>query len=463
MSSPSVSPARRSRARVRPIGILVAAVVVAGASTGLAWLAHRPSTAAPASSADQASRRDDRIAAPGALADPATPDDLAAIDDELRLWVPKADADVHDDLSAGTVAMLYLGRGRLTGDAADYERALAAADRAVVANPATGTQALKATVLQATHDFTGALGLAEALLKTEPDNVDALAVAGDARLELGRLDEAAATYARIQKLLPGPALDAREARLSWLRGNAGQAIQLATQARDEAAESTTSDPSFYEAQLGEMARLVGKADVARAGYEAALAMRPSNQLAMLGIARLDAFAGDDASAITELRKAAAIAPRPETLGLLADLEARTGDAHAAAADAATIHAIEQLGGAAAQLFDRQIAGFDLDHGDATRAVTDRLIAAAKIRPDAAGLDLEAWALFRLDDVSIARTLSDRALATGSVDARVLYHAGAIRIADGDRAGGLDLVRRAIALGAALDPVDRAGAVAVLAG
>jgi hypothetical protein len=192
-------------------------------------------------------------------------------------------------------------------------------------------------------------------------------------------------------------------------------------------------------------------------------MRPSNQLAMLGIARLDAFAGDDAGAITELRKAAAIAPRPETLGLLADLEARTGDAHAAAADAATIHAIEQLGGAAAQLFDRQIAGFDLDHGDATRAVADRLIAAAKIRPDAAGLDLEAWALFWLDDVSTARTLSDRALATGSVDARVLYHAGAIRIAGGDRAGGLDLVRRAIALGAALDPLDRAGAEALLAG
>jgi hypothetical protein len=184
---------------------------------------------------------------------------------------------------------------------------------------------------------------------------------------------------------------------------------------------------------------------------------------MLGIARLDAFAGDDTAAIAELRKAAAIAPRPETLGLLADLEARTGDARGAAADAATIHAIEQLGGASARLFDRQIAGFDLDHGDATAAVSDRLVAAAKIRPDAAGLDLEAWAAFRLGDLSTARTQSDRALATGSVDARVLYHAGAIRIAGGDRAGGRALAQRAVDLGPALDPLDRAGAEALLAG
>jgi len=449
MTSSTPGP-QRGKPRLRPIGIVAAAALVAGLSM---LLRPSPPAAPPAPSVAGGSS-----AGSATLLENAPPDDLAAIDDELRLWVPKADADARDDLSAGTVSLLYLGRGRITGDAGDYERALAAADRAVHANPtSTGTQALKATVLQATHDFTGALTLAESILTTEPENVDALAVAGDAKLELGRLDEAGATYARIEKLLPGPALDAREARLAWLRGDAATAMRLATRARDAAAESTTSDPSFYEAQLGEMARLTGDATMARAAYEGALAMRPSNQLAMLGLARLDAFAGDDAAAITQLRKAAAIAPRPETLGLLVDLLARTGATTEAAGDAATIHAIEGLGGTSAQLFDRQISLFDLDHGDATTAVSDRLKAAATVRPDAPGLDLVGWAAYRLGDLATARRESDRALATGSIDARILYHAGAIRIAAGDAAGGHAFVRRALALGPALDPLDRAGA------
>jgi tetratricopeptide (TPR) repeat protein len=235
-----------------------------------------------------------------------------------------------------------------------------------------------------------------------------------------------------------------------------------TRARDRAAGSTTTDPSFYEAQLGEMARLTGHADIARRAFDAALAIRPSNQLALLGRARLEAFAGDEAAAIAHLNVAAAIAPRPETLGLLADLLAATGDPTGATRDAETIGAIAQLGGASAQLFDRQILAFDLDHGGATHAALDRAVAAAKVRPDAAGLDLVAWAAYRLGDPATARRESRAALATGSIDARILYHAGAIAIASGD-AGGRALVQRALDLGPALDPLDRAEALRLLGG
>jgi tetratricopeptide (TPR) repeat protein len=443
---------------VRSAGILAAAVVIAAGTFVVGW-ATRPST-----STTPALNRDEAFTVQPGLADDAGPADLAAIDTQLKIWVPKADADARDDISAGNVALLYLGRGRLTGDAGDYERALAAANRAVAANAtSTGTRALKATVLQATHDFTGALALANQILIEEPKNVDALAVAGDAQLELGRFRQAATSYAEIATILPGPALDAREARLAWLTGDATKAMQLATKARDDADLSTSSDPSFYEAQLGEMARLTGDTTTARTAFEAALAIRPSNQLALLGVARLDAFAGDDAAAVASLQQAAAIAPRPETLALLSDILARDGDAAGAKRQADTVHVIEQLGGTAAQLFDRQILGFDLDHGDATQAVLARAVAAAKIRPDAAGLDVVAWAAYRLGDLPMARSESAKALATGSIDARVLYHAGAIAIASGDRAGGRALVRRALDLGPALDPLDRAGAEALLAG
>src|SRR6185503_18126983 len=93
--------------------------------------------------------RDDTFALPAGVADSAVPEDLAEIDDEIKVWGAKSAADARDDISAGNLAVLYLGRGRLTGDAADYERSLAAANRAVAAYPtSTGTRALKATVLQ---------------------------------------------------------------------------------------------------------------------------------------------------------------------------------------------------------------------------------------------------------------------------------------------------------------------------
>jgi tetratricopeptide (TPR) repeat protein len=449
---------RSNRPRVRPNGILAAAALVAAGSYAVTWLAGP--TGHPATSTRN---RDEAFAPPALVEGAAGPSDLAAIDAQIAIWGPKAAADPRDDISAGNLGVLYLGRGRLTGDAADYEKALAAADRAVAAFPtSSGTRALKATVLQATHDFRGALALATAIVRDEPRDVDALAVVGDAQLELGRLEEAAATYATIATIQAGPALDARMARLAWLRGNASDAIALATKARDGAARDGSSDPSFYEAQLGEMARLTGDAAAARTAFAAALAIRPSNQLALLGSARLAAASGHDAEAIAMLRTAAAIAPRPETLALLGDLLARDGDPKGAAAQAATVRAIEQLGGTSAQLFDRQLLAFELDHGGASRSVLDRAIAAATIRPDAAGLDLVAWAADRVGDPATARTWSDRALATGTVDARILLHAGVIAIGRGDTAAGRPLVERALALGVALDPADRALAQAVLA-
>ncbi|HEX5824524.1 MAG TPA: tetratricopeptide repeat protein, partial [Candidatus Limnocylindrales bacterium] len=376
----------------------------------------------------------------------------------------KSSADARDDISAGNLAVLYLGRGRLTGDAADYERALAAANRAVAAYPtSTTTRALKATVLQATHEFTAALALAEQILGEDPKNVDALAVAGDARLELGRLDEAAATYAQLASIAPGPALDVRMARLAWLSGDQAMALEQAAKARDAASADGGSDPSFYEAQLGEFARITGHADQARTSFEAALAIRPTDQLALIGLARVEAFNGHDVAAIARLQTASAIAPRPETLALLTDLLVRIGDARGAADSAATVRAIEQVGGSAASLFDRQILGFELDHGAATRELLDRAMAAATIRPDAAGLDLVAWAAYRLDDLSIAAEFSARARASGTVDARILYHAGAIAIARGNAEDGRSLVQRALDLGSALDPLDRREAEALLTG
>src|SRR5262249_12787304 len=163
----------------------------------------------------------------------------------------------------------------------------------------------------------------------------------------------------------------------------------------------------------EYARLTGDVPAARAGYEAALAVRPTDLGALVGLARIDAFDGRPAEAIAGLRKAAAIAPQPETLGLLGDLETATGAASDANRQFETVRFIERLGEIQATVFDRVLLRFDLDHGNASAATLDQARASLKARPDAGGHDTVAWALYRLGRVRAAAAEIARAGGAGS--------------------------------------------------
>jgi tetratricopeptide (TPR) repeat protein len=77
-------------------------------------------------------------------------------------------------------------------------------------------------------------------------------------------------------------------------------------------------------------------------------------------------------------------------------------------------------------------------------------------------DTYAWALYRAGRLAEARRASDRALRLGTKDARLLYHAGAIRMAAGEQADGRALVRRALALNPQFDASGAAEARALLA-
>ena len=63
----------------------------------------------------------------------------------------------------------------------------------------------------------------------------------------------------------------------------------------------------------------------------------------------------------------------------------------------------------------------------------------------------------LGKLAEARAASDKALALGTKDARLLYHAGAIRIAAGDKAGGEKLVKEALQLNPSFDRTSAAEA------
>jgi tetratricopeptide (TPR) repeat protein len=444
---------RRPGLHIRPIGFLAAAILIVVATWTSQLLGSR--SAGRGTPVDPpAATRVPAAADPAPLAG-ANAVDLTALDRQIAIWSAKAAQNENDYISATNLGVLYLSRARLTGDVGDYDRATQAVARALEADPGyTSARALDAVVRYATHDFTGALASAERLLADEPDHIDALTVVADAELELGRLDEARRGYDRLAELSPGPALDVRLARLAYVTGEADRSLALARAARDRSLQLDHADGAFYDFQLGEFARLTGDATLAREAFAAALEVRPQDRAALVGRARVDAAEGRLDEAIDSLLAASAIAPEPGIVALLGDLLAISGDPAAAEQQYETVRLAARLGDASGGIYDRQLLLFELDHGGASNDLLARAEDAAQTRTDAAGLDLVAWALHRLGRHDEALTEIDRARAAGIVDARILFHAGAIALALGDEATGRDHLRHALALGPALDPIER---------
>jgi tetratricopeptide (TPR) repeat protein len=410
---------------------------------------------------------------PGAGAGgPAPAGSLAQLDHNIAAWTKNLDANPSDFLSATNLSLLYGARARLTADIADHERALEAARIAIAAAPSqVPARLLEASIQYSLHDFRGAFTAADAIYRKDPTQLGALATRADAALELGDLAAAARDLDTLDAEASGPAIDIRLARYAELAGDLDGAMALARGARD-AAVAAAADRGFYEYALAEYARFAGDTATARAGYEAALAIRAGDLGALLGLARVQAFGGELDAAIATLESAVAIAPTPEAEAILGDLLAlraddpgrtsgeRAADLAAAGAAHGTVRLTRTLSALAGAVYDRQLLLFDLDHGGASTATLDSARAALLDRPDATGHDLVAWALHRLGRDREAWSESRAARAAGAADARTLFHAGAIAAAVGD-ASARELLGRALRLGPALDPAERVEAGAIL--
>jgi tetratricopeptide (TPR) repeat protein len=451
-------PGRRGLPRPRVLGILAAALVVVAGS--YAWTALHPTAAThPAP-----------IVHPATLADPTTVDgtggaaaliaaSTAQLDQGIKVWTANLAKEPRDFFSATTLASLYYSRGRLSGDLADEQRALQFAQAAVAIAPTEpGARSIEASVLYYLHDFATAAAKARAIYSKDPTQLGALATMADATLELGDIAGARSDYETLSGLAKGPAVDIRLARLAYVTGGADHALALAIQARDEATHDVaiggTADLGFYDYAVGEYARTAGDATTARAGYTAALAIRSTDLGALVGLGRIDAFDGNAAQAMAELGKAAAIAPQPETVGLLGDLLASSGDTAGAARQFATVRFIEKLGEIQSTVYDRVILRFELDHGGASDGLLAQAQASLTARPDYTGYDTVAWALYRLGRFDDAAAMIATAASNGAADARLIYHRGAIEVAQGRVDAGRGDLEKALALGPALDPTER---------
>jgi tetratricopeptide (TPR) repeat protein len=401
---------------------------------------------------------------PGEGAVGTSPDDRLPLDDRLAFWTDRVAAQPNDFLSLTQLAQAHVESARLTADLAGYQRAAELIDAALAVVPAyPPTIRARGAVRYAMHDFRGALADGLTVLTVSPDDVAAIALTGDAALELGDLTTAEDVYDRLEATSPGPWLDVRLARLASARGDHAGALALARKASGGAASADSAEAGFYAYAVGEYARLAGDAEAARVGYEEALRARPTDLGALVGLARVDAFEGRTNEAIAGLRRASTIVPQPETLALLGDVLGMRGDRAEANDQFDTVRLIGQLGDLQGSVYDRVIMRFELDHGGATTKVLDAARASLAARPDWTGHDTLAWALYRLGRFEEAAAEIAAARGLGADDARLRFHEGAILVARGAVAEGERLLSAALDLGPALDPAERAEAQGLLAG
>lgn len=448
--------------RLRPLAILGASLALVAASQAANLLAPRSPASAPIAPADQVVGGP---AAPAGAPISGAPGSLATIDHSIAAWTANVATNDQDFISAGNLATLYEARARLSGDVSDYARATTAADRSLAIEPQqVDLQALHARLQLAAHDFGAALAEARAIDRDLPNQPAVLAIIADASLELGDVDGAARLYDQIQAVAPGPAITARLARVAFLLGNPASAVALSESAYGAANANGTTGPalSWYAYLAGTMRLGAGSPADAAAWFDDALTAWPGSFLALAGRARAAAALGDTDAAIAGYRAAIAIAPQPDALAALGDLLALAGDAKGAEAQYATVLAIAQLQGAGGLVFNRQLVLFDIDHDrDIATALT---LAERELeqRKDVYGYDAYAWALLANGRAPDADAAMASALALGTRDALLLYHAGEIKLALGDGASARALLTDALAIPGALDPLAASRAAAALA-
>ena len=395
--------------------------------------------------------------------------DVERIRANIAFWSKRVARHPDDFVSSNRWGIAEIELARATGDVAAYLTAATAFDTTLKRDPDNAAAlGYKGSVLVSLHRFVEARELASAVIARRPNDPVALATLGDASLELGDVDGARRAYLHADEVAHGSSTLTRLAHLAFIMGDSDTALTIA---RDAVAAGSTEGvtgerAAFVQYQLAELLSMRGATREAGSVYAAALDADPGSFLARSGLARVAASTGDLDEAIDQLSAAITIVPQPEFVarrGDLYTLRGQPGDARRAADDYATVEAIAKLAGEAANVYDRTLVYYLANHGlDPDRAV--RLAALElEVRKDVYGYDAYAWALLAAGRADEAHSAIEDALAFGTRDARLIYHAGMIALARGDRDGARTQLKAALDLDASFDPLQVERARQALAG
>ena len=371
---------------------------------------------------------------------------------EIAFWERRAADDPMSADALARVAALLLQRSRETADFADVLRAEDAARRSLSRRTAGNgpSRAILASALLAQHRFTEALDEATRLAAEAPGTPQYLALRAECEMETGAYDRARASFDSVGRAPASLSAIGRRARWAELSGDLAGARRLLAMAIGDVEsrqDVAVEQRAWFQLRLGDVEWHSGKRYRARAAYARGLAIRPGDHRLHAAMARLDAAEGSWAEALAHGDAVLAVELDPATLGVMADAHAAVGDTAASRrAERAMETAVRGQPGA----YHRAWSLFLLDKRRRVGEVAVAAQAELRDRQDAYGWDVYAWALHAQGDDVAADTAMTRALALGTRDAMLWYHAAVIARGRRDDGRARALLDSALALNERFD-------------
>jgi len=367
--------------------------------------------------------------------------EVAEVDAELQPALELIRLSPDSSRGHTALASLYIRRARATGDFSINEKAAEAIKKALELNPADpSARKLDISLLATFHKFEEAREKAIALTRDFPKDAFAYGILVDANVEMGNYDEAVAAAQNMVDFRPDSSSFARVGQMRSLYGDHKGAVEALKKA------ARTADPQDKEAlawclsALGNEYMKYGNPAAAEASFDEALGILPGYMIAAVPKAHLLAARGDLAAAANLITSASGTMHTDGYI-TLGDIATLSGDSAKAAVEYEKAEVAAKGPHGDAHRIALLWADQDIRHQEAVEiAEVDY-----QANKDIYSADIYAWTLYRQGRFVEAKQAIDRALSLKFKDARILYHAGMIEQALGNKQAGRRYLEQALKL------------------
>jgi tetratricopeptide (TPR) repeat protein len=354
----------------------------------------------------------------------------------------------------------YVQEARITADPTYYPKADGAVAKSQQIAPNANFLALtvKATIAAARHDFAGALALADASLAIDPYSAVTYGVRGDALDELGRYDEALASFEKMDHLSPSLSSYSRLSYAYELRGDLPRARSDLILALNDA--SSPSDSAFAAYYLGELAWGSGDLTTAERYYRQGVSLDPDYVPPLEGVAKVEAARGQTTAAVNDYQQVVDRLPQPAYVIEFGDYLASLGRHKQAQEQYGLVLSEEKIFQSQGVNVDLELSLFQADHGDPEGALKSATAEYGR-RHSTLVEDAYGWALHVNGHDAAALSHANAALRLGTKSALFYFHRGAIEAGLGNKAQAVSDLREALTLNPHFSPLQAPQAHAML--
>jgi tetratricopeptide (TPR) repeat protein len=306
---------------------------------------------------------------------------------------------------------------------------------------------LRAHVLQNFHRFKESETLARSLVGKRGLSLD-YGLLGDALMEQGKLDDAVKAYQQMMNLKPDLHAYARAAHMRWLKGDLAGAIEAMQLAVGAASAQDPESAAWVNTRLAFYAFQAGRFQEAEQQCAFALSFQDNYPPALLLEGKMFLARNRFSDAVDALQNAAMQNPLPEYQWTLAEALRAAGREN----EGSVVEAQLRQHGAAGD--PRTLALFLSTRHESPETALRLAKEELNSRHDVFTHDAVAWSLAGAGNLAEAHSEMQRALAEGTEDGRLFFHAAVIASRAGHAADAEHWLRKARELSHLLLPSER---------